>query len=353
MRIVFCALSLVLLASFVRGEEIPELSAALASEGRHHIELKVGSADQQTTLPMTVITGAPEGPTLLVLAGVHGAEYSPIRATQKLASSIGNDELTGSVILVHIANLPAYQARTVYLNPVDGKNLNRLFPGSQNGSLSEQIADTLSSKLFPLADAVLDLHSGDANEDLRPYWVGYYGKAGNPDVIRKSRALAYAFGAPYVVEFQWELTDPKAAIWAGSSAVAQGTPSIDVEAGGMAVIDPQAVSLIEQGVFRVMSHMGMIKQTLKPVESSTLIRERQSIKSPADGSWVSLKEAGTRVVKGELLGYVTDWHGRRLFDAISPIDGLMLLRLSSPPVQTGDSLVVIARTIEGSGSTNK
>ncbi|MFK7732460.1 MAG: succinylglutamate desuccinylase/aspartoacylase family protein [Pseudomonadales bacterium] len=343
-RIVFCTVCIMCLAGNVRGAQLSELNAALENTGRHHIELMVGSADQQTALPLTVITGANDGPTLLVLAGVHGSEYSPIRATQKLASAIPHEGLSGSVILIHIANLPAYQKRAVYINPIDGKNINRLFPGKQSGSLSDRIAHTLSKQLFPLADAVLDVHSGDGNEDLRPYWVGYYGKAGNPDVIKKSKALAYAFGAPYIVEFQWELSEPNAAIWAGSSAVAQGVPSIDVEAGGMAVIEPQAVQLIEQGVFRVMTHMGMIEQTFKAVDSPILIRERQTIKSPSDGSWVSLKEAGQKVLKGELLGYVTDWHGRRTFDAISPMDGLILLRLSSPPVNQGESLVVIART---------
>lgn len=339
---------LVLLATLVAthngmAAKISDIESALKSKGRHHLELTVGASDQQTMLPITVVTGASDGPVLLVLAGVHGSEYSPIRATQKLASTINADNLAGAVILVHIANLPAYLGRSVYTNPIDGKNINRLFPGKESGSLSERIAFTLSKQLFPLADVVLDVHSGDGNEDLRPYWVGYYGKAGNPEVIAQSRALAYAFGAPYIVEFQWELTDPKAAIWAGSSAIAQGIPSIDVEAGGMAVISAEAVSLIEQGVFRTMAHLGMIEKEFEPAKKPTLIHDRQSIKSPQDGSWVSLVEAGEKVEKGQLLGFVTDWYGGRIYDATAPMEGLVLLRLSAPPVRKGETLAVIAR----------
>ncbi|MEM8497149.1 MAG: M14 family metallopeptidase [Pseudomonadota bacterium] len=341
--IFYVFLTVALVSVNTRAADIEHLVAALKNTGRHHLELTVGPADQQTQLPITVITGVDGGPTLLVLAGVHGSEYSPIHPTQKLAATISDKQLSGSVILVHIANLPAYMGRSVYTNPVDGKNINRLFPGKKEGSQSERIAHTLSRQIFPLADVVLDVHSGDGNEDLRPYWVGYYGKAGNADVISKSRALAYAFGAPYIVEFQWELSDPKAAIWAGSSAIAQGIPSIDVEAGGMAVIDREAVDLIEQGVFRTMSHLGMINQPSTPAAAPTLIKERQSIKSPEDGSWVSLKEAGQAVAKDELLGYVTDWHGRRLFDVKSPIDGMLLIRLSAPPVRKGETLVVVGR----------
>ena len=86
-------------------------------------------------------------------------------------------------MIVHMANLPAYLGRTIYTSPADGLNLNRLFPGKATGSLSERIAYLLTSELYPLADAVLDVHSGDGNEDLRPSWTGYYAQAGSQDVI--------------------------------------------------------------------------------------------------------------------------------------------------------------------------
>jgi len=321
-----------------------ELEDALATFGKHHLALPVSSANEKTSIPITVAKGESPGPTLVILAGVHGSEHAPILASQRLGVALDPAQLAGTVIIVHMANLPAYLGRTIYTSPVDGQNLNRLFPGKANGSLSERIAHRLTTDLYPLADAVLDVHSGDGNEDLRPFWTGYYAKAGSPEVIRKSKAMAYAFGLQHVVPFQWELTETSDAIWAGSAAVAQNIPSIDVEAGGMGIIDDEAVRAIEEGFHRTLAHLGMTKKVYSAPQNQKVLYDRQSIKSPVDGSWVALESAGNTVTRGQLLGYVTDWHGRRVFEARSPKDGVLMLRLSAPPVKEGETLVMVAST---------
>ncbi|MEM9533065.1 MAG: M14 family metallopeptidase [Pseudomonadota bacterium] len=322
---------------------IDDVKAALATPGKAHLEFEVSTGDLKTTIPLTVITGPEVGPTLLALAGIHGSEYSPIIATQRLAQELSPEELAGSLILVHAANLPAYLGRTIYVSPADGKNLNRLFPGDATGTLSNRIAHVLAEELFPLADAVLDMHSGDGNEQLRPSWTGYYAKVGSAEVVAASRALALAFGLPHIVEFQWELKGRESAIWAGSAAVAQGIASIDVEAGGMGIIDPLAIEQIRTGVKRVLAHLGMIEMVFKAPPTPVFIRDRTSIRSPVDGSWNPLVDAGTRVEEGQKLGVVTDWYGRPVFEAIAPADGLLLLRLEAPPVRRGETLIMIAK----------
>ena len=321
-----------------------DLESAMAEPGKHHIVIPVDSPDQQTILPVTVVTGEQPGPVLLVIAGIHGSEYAPIVASQRFGVALDHQSLTGTVIIVHMANLPAYLGRTVYTSPVDGRNLNREFPGNAQGSLSQRIAYLLTSKLYPLADAVLDVHSGDGNEDLRPYWTGYYAKAGNAQVIERSRSMAFAFGMQHVVPFGWELGKSASAIWAGSAAVAMGIPSIDVEAGGSGVVDAKAVEVLTEGFERILSHLGMTAKQFPAPTDQQIIFDRQSIKAPVSGSWVSVKAAGETVVAGELLGYVTDWHGRTVFEARSPKDGLLMLRLSSPPVHQGETLAVVAST---------
>ena len=320
-----------------------DLESAMAEPGKHHIVIPVDSPDQQTILPVTVVTGEQLGPVLLVIAGIHGSEYAPIVASQRFGVALDHQSLTGTVIIVHMANLPAYLGRTVYTSPVDGRNLNREFPGNAH-SLSQRIAYLLTSKLYPLADAVLDVHSGDGNEDLRPYWTGYYAKAGNAQVIERSQSMAFAFGMQHVVPFGWELGKSASAIWAGSAAVAMGIPSIDVEAGGSGVVDAKAVEVLTEGFERILSHLGMTAKQFPAPTDQQIIFDRQSIKAPVSGSWVSVKAAGETVVAGELLGYVTDWHGRTVFEARSPKDGLLMLRLSSPPVHQGETLAVVAST---------
>ena len=328
----------------VWGEGVSDLRGALAKQGKYHISIAVKAVEQQTNVPITVVTGSEPGPTLLILAGIHGSEYAPILASQKFGRALSPSALTGSVIIVHVANLPAYFGRTVYTSPADGLNLNRLFPGDGQGSLSQRVAHLITSQLYPLADAVLDVHSGDGNEDLRPYWTGYYAQVGDADLVRRSEALAFAFGFQHVVPFQWELTNVADAIWAGSAAVALGIPAIDVEAGGMGVIEDEAVAMLVEGFHRSLSNLGMISNQFDPPTNQRIIYARQSVKSPQDGSWVSLKAAGELVVAGELLGYVTDWHGKTVFEARAPSDGLLMLRLSAPPVLKGETLVVVAKT---------
>lgn len=323
-------------------DDIAALRNALKETGRHHVNLGVAHPEHSTILPITVIVGKRHGPTLLVLSGVHGSEYAPITASQRLAQEIEPSSVAGNVLFVHITNLPAYLGRAIYTSPADGKNLNRLFPGKPNGSLSERIAFVLTDQIYPLVDAVLDMHSGDGNEDLNPMWVGYYGKAGNQQVIQQSKAMAFAFGFEYIVEFEWQLTDPAKAIWAGSAAIAQGIPSIDVEAGGKNVVNAAALAAIESGVRRVMTHLGMSTQRFPSPPQPTIIRNRTSVTAPQDGSWVTLVQAGDPVAKGALIGYLTDWHGRKLFEARAPHAGLVLLTLTAPPVRAGETLAVIA-----------
>jgi len=320
------------------------LKTALSETGRHQLSLAVSSSEsEQTFIPITVITGKKEGPTLLVLSGVHGSEYAPIAATQRLAQQLEPATISGKVIFVHIANMPAYLGRTIYTSPVDQKNLNRLFPGKSDGTLSDRIAFTLTNQVYPLADAVLDMHSGDGNEDLSPNWVGYYGNAGNKSVIAKSRAMAFAFGFEHIVEFQWQLGETSDAIWAGSAAVALGIPSIDVEAGGKNVVDLEIVSAIETGIRRTLAHLKMISDDFPAIEQQTVITDRTWIAAPQDGTWVGIKQAGTRVTEGELIGYLTDFHGRRVLEARAPHDGLLLLTLTAPPVREGETLAIIAK----------
>ena len=106
-------------------------------------------------------------PTLLVTAGIHGGEYPGIAAAMELGRSLDPQEIHGSLIMLHPVNIQGFWARREFIVPEDGKNLNRVFPGNPNGTLSEKTAGLISSSFFPLADFYVDLHSGDIHESLR------------------------------------------------------------------------------------------------------------------------------------------------------------------------------------------
>lgn len=304
--------------------------------------VKITSEENSTFVPITIVNGENPGPTLVLLAGIHGSEYSPIIAVQNLMPTIDPNEISGAIIAIHVANMPAYLGRTIYISPADGKNLNRSFPGKDDGTLTERIAYFLTSEVYPLADAVLDIHSGDGNEQLRPSWVGYYSEEDDEAVVEASRQMAMAFGLGYANAFRGNLTPKSKAIWAGSAAVAMGIPSIDVEAGGMGIINPYAIEQIETGIKRIMDHLKIKPSGQPPVPEPTIFGLRHSVNAPADGSWFPLVDTEKMVQEGEIIGYMTDWFGNRIFEAKAPIKGMLILRLEAPPVSKGELLLTVA-----------
>ena len=99
----------------------------------------------ETRIPVTVINGSKPGEVLALVAGVHGYEYPPILALYRLKKNIDPATLSGTLILVHIANLQSFQKRIIYYNPHDWKNLNRVFPGDLEGTISQRVASRRKS----------------------------------------------------------------------------------------------------------------------------------------------------------------------------------------------------------------
>ncbi|HEY2915122.1 MAG TPA: succinylglutamate desuccinylase/aspartoacylase family protein, partial [Candidatus Angelobacter sp.] len=124
---------------------------------------------QSYRLPMWLINGVGEGPTLVVTAGVHAAEYASIAAALELGRSLDPRSLAGRVIVVPIVDMPAFSARSIYVCPLDGKNPNRVFPGNPHGTASEQIADWVFRNVMSQATHYVDLHGGDLIEALVPF----------------------------------------------------------------------------------------------------------------------------------------------------------------------------------------
>jgi hypothetical protein len=156
-------LALLALSGKVSSQEVFRLGDVSFERGeRKDFSLEVSAGeDPSTFIPLSVIDGERDGPTVLMVSGVHGFEFSPILAAERLARNIAPSELRGSLIIVRIAHMAAFDHRAPYVNPFDRKNLNRSFPGSADGTQTERIAHALSSVLIPSADFVFDVHSGN------------------------------------------------------------------------------------------------------------------------------------------------------------------------------------------------
>ena len=298
--------------------------------------------DEGTIVPVTVAHGSRRGPVLALIAGNHGYEYAPILALRRLSSDLDPQRVAGTVILVHVANVPSFLGRTIYYSPIDGQNLNRMYPGKTDGTVSERIADTITREVIERADYVIDLHCGDGNESLRPYT---YWDAGSPDprVVEASRGLALAFGLDHIVIDRERPRDPARSVYCSTTATTRGKPAITTESGGLGMTDDESISRIVRGATSVMRHLGILEGRPALVERPIYLDRTEVLRSSATGMFEPLVERGHTVAEGTLLGRVTDFFGNRLSDVRAPFAGEVLYIVATPPVREGEPLAMIGR----------
>jgi predicted deacylase len=277
---------------------------------------------------------------LALVAGVHGMEYVPIVALQRLRAAIDPAGLRGTIVMVHVANMPSFLGRTIYYSPVDGKNLNRVFPGRADGTISERIAEALTREVISRATHVLDLHGGDGNESLRPY--AYWVTTGDPAVALAGKALALAFGLDYIVVDDARPIDPAASLYLSNTAITRGKPAVTTEVGGLARVDEEAIALVLRGVAGVLRHLRMRDDGPAPVEAPIWIAQESVLRAGATGLFYPMVQREQRVATGDLVGRVTDFHGRTIEEIRAPFGGEILYVVSTPPITKGEPVAMVA-----------
>jgi predicted deacylase len=290
-------------------------------------------SDAGTRIPITTIKGCEKGPRLALIAGNHGYEYPPILALQKLRGAIDPSQLRGMVVMVHVANMPSFLGRTVYFSPVDGKNLNRCYPGKADGTISERIAHAITTEVIDRSDCLLDLHCGDGNESLRPYV--YRTVTASNDLNRSIERLALAFGIDHIVIDRGRPTDPARSVYCSNTAITRGKPAITVESGYLGTTDAACVDQIVHGVRGVLRELGMIADGPAPLERPLYLEPVEVLASPATGILDPLVERGEQVLKGQLLARITDFFGDEIAQVRAPFAGTMLYIVATPPITEG------------------
>jgi len=307
--------------------------------------LAINSLDGQATqVPVSVIRGQKPGPVLALIAGVHGYEYPGITALQRLRKSIQTGDLSGTLILVHIANPPSFYGRTIYTSPADGKNLNRVFPGKQNGTLSEAIAHGITQHVIEKADYLVDLHAGDGNEALRPYV--YMPVTGNTELDKASRGMALAFGLDHIVIDEGPILPRDASLYTDQTALARGIPAITTETGQLGSNAEHWVGLAERGIANLMRHLDMLEGPVEENKGVVWLTGYQVIKSPATGLFQPSVRDGYAIAKDGLLGQINDAFGDKITDIRAPFAGVVNYVVATPPVSEGEPVAMISRIKE-------
>jgi len=301
------------------------------------ISVPEGTDGTEIKLPFTIINGTKPGPTLAMTAGVHGYEYVPILTLQRLRKDLDPNKLAGAVIMVHVVNIPSYFKRTIYTNPHDWKNQNRVFPGKIDGSMTERIAFQVTHEVLDQCDYHLDLHCGDGNEDLMTYL--YYTETGNAELDRKTKELAINFGFKVIIHVA---ADPKDfASMCAHASLFQGKPSLTTECGRLGRTDEEDIQSNLRGCYNTLKHLAMIEGMVERKFDPVWVKTTTYIRSDYEGIFYSLGHGGRHVEKGELLGYLTDFFGNVIQKAIAPHDGIIMYIISTPPMSKGEPMVKI------------
>ncbi len=343
-RLLLVSLALAALGSAQAAEpfNVGTLAAKPGEKVSGFLEVPAG-VDAATRIPVTVIHGAKPGPVLALIAGTHGYEYAPIIALQRLPAQIDPAQLSGTVILVHIANMPSFLGRTIYYSPIDGKNLNRVYPGKADGTVSERIAYTITKEVIERADYVVDIHCGDGNEALRPYL--YWSKTGDAKLDEASKQMALAFGLDHIViNAEGERpADPQASVYTDNTALRRGKPAITTETGSVGETTPEWIGLAERGALNLLKHFKMLPGEPARAEAVVWLDKSEVLRASETGIFYAATKPGYTVAEGTLLGTLTDFFGNKLADIRAPFAGMVNYVIATPPVSKGEPLAMVSR----------
>jgi hypothetical protein len=304
------------------------------------LEVPAG-VDEGTRIPITVIRGSEPGPTLALIAGTHGSEVAPILGLQRVRERLDPTDIRGTILLVHVANLPSFLRRTIYYSPVDGKNLNRVYPGDPNGTVSERIAHVITTEIIDRADYLVDLHAGDGNESLRPYL--YWNKLGvDPAVDEKARQMALAWGNDHIIVDTTRTRDVERSIYTQNTAHLRGKPSLTTENGYLGLPVEEMVQKNYVGAIRLLRFLKMLPGPVETTPSPVWLGRYQVLTSPETGVWHAVAERGTTVSKGGLIGRVTDFFGNLIAEVTAPFDGEVMYVVGTPAMSKGEPVAMVA-----------
>lgn len=313
-------------------------SAAAGQKATGFIEVPAGS-DGATSIPVAIIRGAKPGPVLALVSGAHGTEYASIIALEKLIQSLDPAQVAGTVIILPLVNRASFDQKVPHVNPVDGKSMNRFYPGNSSGTQTERASFLITKEVVERSDYLIDYHGGDLDENLRPY--SYWPKTGNAKQDAINRDLTLAFGLDTIIIWSDRPRDPNASRYLDNTANTRGKPAIAVEAGYSGTVQPEDVHALVNGTLSVMRYLKMLPGAPTMLEHPVWIGKIDTVTSDQPGIFYPLVQRGTYVAQGTKIGYVTDYFGKVIYEATAPAAGVVLYICAVPSMKKGDTVANI------------
>lgn len=303
---------------YINGVEAP-----IGSETTIEIEVARLPSGTLIHMPIHVIRSKKPGPVVLLSGGLHGDEINGIETVRRLVdSNLFDNLLKGTIIALPIINVYGFIhfSREV----PDGKDVNRSFPGSPEGSLASLVAHHLTDKILPVIDFGIDFHTGGASRTNHPQ-IRY------SEEDKLGKEIADAFKAPFTLT---------SSVIEGSlreTARNLGKSIVVFEGGESLRFNEKAIRQATKGTKRVLHHFGMISKSPKPKKqvhfsSSTWVRAEMS------GLFVASKESGQRVKEGDVIGHINEPYNKYSAKVRAPFTGYIIGHNNIPMVHKGDAL---------------
>ena len=286
--------------------------------------------------PYVAIAGAAAGPTVLVTAGIHAAEYTGIEAAVRLGRTIAPASVRGALLIVPILNRPGFYERSVYVNPEDNDNLNRVFPGDPGGTWGQRFAHRLLTEIVTRCDYAIDLHAGDLVEDLVPFVI--YRETHDAELDEKIVRMANAYGARWAVKSAPTGERPGSLY---AVAAQQGVASLLAESGGRGLLIEEDVVRHTRGVTNILRAIGVLAGHAERVAAPTVVRSFEWLRAPVEGMFHCGVAVGQMVQARDVIGEITDLVGEPIAAVTAPVGGVVLFVVTSPAMKKDGLLLAI------------
>src|SRR6202521_4373624 len=267
-------------------------TAARGQRATGTIEVPAGS-DAALSIPVAVFHGSKPGPVLALVSGAHGTEYASIIALERLIGLLNPAEISGTVIIVPLINIPSFEQKVPHLNPVDHKSMNRWYPGKMDGTQTDRASFLITKQVVEQCDHLIDLHGGDLDESLRPY--SYWTKTGNGKQDQISKEMVLAFGLDTIIISADRPKDPQASRYLENTATVRGKPSITAEAGYAGTVETDDLNALVNGCLGVMGYLHMLERPAPRPKHILWIGKVVTVTSDSGGIFYPLQARDTWV----------------------------------------------------------
>jgi predicted deacylase len=236
-------------------------------------------------------------------------------------------------------NIASFEQKVPHVNPIDGKSMNRFYPGRGDGTQTERASFLITKEIIDRCDYLIDFHGGDLDESLRPY--AYWGPTGREEQDRISKQMVLAFGLDHIIIWRERPTDPAATRYLDNTASVRGKPSIVVEAGHAGTVESDDLALLVNGTLSTMRALKMLPGDAHVIENPVWLDKIVDVTGEQLGIFYPLVKRGTYVEAGMKLGTVTDFFGKVIAEPRAPIAGVILHVDALPTIKKGDNIANI------------